>query len=429
MNRKQLILLVVVLAVVGVLGRFALQKKKSVIEQSGRGVGEKLFAEFPLNDITRVDIIESTQQVSLVKSGELWTVQERSGYPADYGKLRDMLRKFWEMKVTKPVRVPESRLKALQLQPPDQGSSVQVDFKGASDATLASVRLGANSTQEGGDNSPMGMPGGMANGRYVMVDNKLDTIALVSDTLSDVQPDPASWISKDFLKIEKLKSISVTATNAESSWTLTRPSETGTWALEEPREGETLDSSKVSSANYLLSSAYFNDVQPGGEDHPLTDPREAVLKTFDDFAYTLKLAKLPDAEDYALQISVTAELPASRTPAEEDKEEDKETLDKEFKDRMDALKAKLEKERKFGDWTYVLSKWSVDFLLKNRSDLLAAKTEGENPAGTNAASPAAATTPAIPLTVPENIARPPDPVNPVAPAEPDKVEDEAPDAP
>jgi len=48
------------------------------------------------------------------------------------------------------------------------------------------------------------------------------TVAVVSEPFSSVEPKPEEWLNKDFFKVEKLKSISVTTTNATNNWKLSR---------------------------------------------------------------------------------------------------------------------------------------------------------------------------------------------------------------
>ena len=55
------------------------------------------------------------------------------------------------------------------------------------------------------------------------------------------------------------------------------------------------------------------------------------------------------------------------------KPEDKEKLDKEFKDALAKKEEKLKTEKAFAKWTYLVSKWTIDAFLKNRHELLADK--------------------------------------------------------
>ena len=250
-----------------------------------------------------------------------------------------------------------------------------VELKDSAGKTARSVLLGAKHMREGRGGSPFGGDAGWPDGRYVMVDNKTEAIALVSDPLTQAEPKPEDWISKDFIKVEKLKSVSVTATNATNNWKLVRETESGDWKLADAKGDEKADSSKCSGLNFLLQSPSFNDVALGWKFDDANKPTStAALETFDGFAYTVKLAN-KSGDDYYLQVAVSADLPKERTPGKDEKKEDKDKLDKEFKEKIQKLQDKLKTEKAFEKWTYVVSKWTVDNLLKERKEFLAEKKE------------------------------------------------------
>src|SRR5439155_21869465 len=98
------------------------------------------------------------------------------------------------------------------------------------------------------------------------------------------------------------------------------------------------------------------------------------------------------------------------TPGKDEKPEDKEKLDKEFKDRLAKLEEKLKQEKGFEQWTYLVSKWTVDPLLKERKDLLAEKKEepkkDEKPAAASATTPPKTVPPLPPHTEPKKEDKP-----------------------
>jgi hypothetical protein len=165
------------------------------------------------------------------------------------------------------------------------------------------------------------------------------------------------------------------AAHPTNNWKLTRETESSEWKLADANGDEKADSSKCSSLNYLLSNPSFNDVALHWKFDETNKPATtAMLETFDQFTYTLKLA--PKAsDDYHLHVTVAADIPRERTPGKDEKQEDKDRLDKEFKEKTDKLKEKLKTEKAYEKWTYVISKWTTDALLKERKDLLAEKKE------------------------------------------------------
>jgi hypothetical protein len=100
-----------------------------------------------------------------------------------------------------------------------------------------------------------------------------------------------------------------------------------------------------------------------------------VLATFDGFNYEVHMGKANQDEEYPIRLQVSANINTQRNPAEGEKEEDKERLDKEHADQVKALQDKLEAEQKFQGHTFMVSKWTVDALTKPRSDYIKAIEE------------------------------------------------------
>ncbi len=376
MNRKQLTLLIVVGAVLGGLGWVAWQKEQAPYRESTQKMGGKLLANFPLNDVEQILIRQPKAELHLAKKDEVWVVKERGDYPANFSNISDLLRKLWELKIAKPVKTGASRLATLELVPPDKGSGTLLEFKDKAGKPINSVLLGAKSMKQSSGDSPYG-GGAWPDGRYLMVGSDLQTVALVTETFSSAEAKPEEWLNKDWFKVEKIKSISVTTTNATNNWKLARESESGEWKLADAKPGEQLDTGKSSGVTSALSYPSFNDLATNSSPD-LTGLNKALvarIETFDGFGYTAKLGSKTGEDNYYFQIAVTGDFPKERTTAKDEKPEDKEKLDKEFKEKRQKLEDKLKTERAFEPWTYVVSKWTVDPLLKERKDLLAEKKE------------------------------------------------------
>lgn len=379
MNRNQLILLIVIGAVVGGIGYNLSRKEQATWSQSAQKMGEKLFKDFDVNKVEAVSIKAQTNTLTLAKESEIWVVKERGGYPANFGNLQDFLLKLRELKIAQPVKAGSGQLARLELTPPDKttNSGSLVELKDKSGKVLASLLLGKKHMKESPGSSQFG-GGGWPDGRYIMVGGDAKNVALVSETFANLEPKPEEWLDKDFLKVEKLRAISVTAAQPTNSWKLSRETESGEWKLADATATEQLDSGKTSGLNYLLNSASFHDVA-GTEKKPeemgLDKPLLAKLETFDNFAYTVKVGKADAENRYFVQFAATADLPKERAPGKDEKPEDKEKLDKEFKEKAAKLQEKLKKEQLHDKWVYVVDKWSIDNLLKERREFLAEKKE------------------------------------------------------
>jgi len=93
-----------------------------------------------------------------------------------------------------------------------------------------------------------------------------------------------------------------------------------------------------------------------------------------------------------------------RTPGTDEKPEDKARLDKEFKDKVDKLEEKLKTEKALGQYTYIVARYSIEPLFKDRKDLLVDKKEEPKP---EEKKETRATPPKTPDTARVNPAKPP----------------------
>ncbi|HLP76651.1 MAG TPA: DUF4340 domain-containing protein [Candidatus Paceibacterota bacterium] len=379
MNLKQLGILLVLVAVLGAAGMIVFKKQNAARSAGNTAIGQKVMGDLPVNDISHVSIRHGTNELNLVKKDDLWRVSERQDYPANFGQISEFLLKVRDLKAVQTEQVGPSQLPRLQLAP-GQGTNAPtvVEFRGAGDKAIGTLLLGKMHMNSGRSASPMmgESEGGWPDGRYVMVGANSGSVAVISNPFENIEPKPQEWLNKDLVRVEKSKSIEVDFPVATNSWKLTRETETGEWKLADARAGEQVDSSKISSVTSPFSSPSFSDVSPGDKIEGSGTNRPTVVKieTFDGFSYTVKIgAKTND--NYLVHFAVTAQLPKERVAGKDEKPEDKVKLDKEFKDRQQKLEEKLKQEQFCGNWTYLLASWSVDPVIKERSQLLVEKKD------------------------------------------------------
>jgi hypothetical protein len=395
MNRKQLSILVVLAIVIGGLGFWAVNKRQESWHESSATIGQKLLPNLPVNDVSHIRI-KKDNELNLVKKDDVWTVQERGGYPANYNEISDFIIKAADFKVVQSEPIGASQLARMELEEPGKSggkTATLLEFKGAGDKPISSVLLGKKHARKSDRPNPYGMDD-MADGRYVMRKDDTKNVLLISDPLANVEPNPDHWLNKDFFKVEKAKSIAFTSTNAASSWKLTRDTESAPWKLADAKAGELLDSNKVSSVGSTLSYPSFVDISTNtAADAGLDKPMTLAIETFDGFNYNIKLGKKTPENNFYTQVSVTANLPKERTPGKDEKAEDKAKLDKEFADKQKPLQEKLATEQKLDKWTYLVSSWTVEPLIRNRADLMQEKKEEKKDTATKTNSTVTATQP------------------------------------
>jgi len=402
MNRKQLIILVVLLAVVGGAGLMIRRHSQSSWQSADKNIGQKLLGGLPINDVAQLVIKHGTNEVNLARKDNLWRVRERNDYPANFQQISEFLIKASELKVTQSEKAGRSQLPKLALAP-GQGTNLptEVDFKDQGDKTLRSLLLGKKHMKKSERPSPMGEMGdeGWPDGRWVKVGDS-DTVAVISEAFVNIEPKPDQWLNKDFIHVEKVRSLAAVFLNATNSWKLTRETESGEWKLAEAKPTEILDSTKTSSLAGALGSPSFSDVVVGAKPEALglDKPTTLTIETFDGFTYNLKVGQKTN-DNYPLALTIAAQFPKERTPGKDEKAEDKTKLDKEFKDSQKKLEDKLAQEKTFEPWTYLVNSWTLDSVLKERSQLMTEKKE-EPKKDEKAASSAAPDDASAPVVVP-----------------------------
>lgn len=375
MKSKQLTILVLAALVLGGGGLLVLKNRQSEFAESKTSVGGVLLGTFDVNAVAGLRLTQGTNAVNITKAGDDWVVKERGGYPANFDEVRSFVRKLAELKVTQPVKVGASRLPMLEL---TKEAGTFVEFLDKDGKAMKTVTLGKQLSAGGGnDSSPFG-GGGMPNGRYVQTGAGPETVVVVNDPLSSAKTDASEWIAKEFIKVEQPISVVVAGGTPTNSFSLVRTNEFADWTLADAQPGEDLDKNKLFSFNSLLSSPSFNDLvlAPDLAKLGLDQPTKATIKTAGGFTYEVKLGKA-DGDNYPLQVSVSADLKKLREAGKDEKPEDKAKLDKEFADKLSKLEEKLKSEQSFAKWTYTVSKWTVDALLKGRGELMAEKKADE----------------------------------------------------
>jgi hypothetical protein len=380
MNRNQSTLLIFLLVVVGLAGLMIYNKGNDYSSSGNPAIGKKLLGTFPVNDVAHLVINGATNELNLAKKDGLWRVRERNDYPANYGEISEFLIKLSDLKIGQSEKIGPSQLARFGLTA-DAGtnSALTVEFKDQADKAIQTLVLGKKHLRKSNRPSPFGDDmegGGFPDGRYVKVGPSGENVILISDALANIEPKPEQWLNKDFFKVEKVRSVDVAFPTATNSWKLARETEAGEWKLAEAKPGEQLDAGKASSVANPLGSPTFNDVETSAkpEQLGLDKPTVVTLETFDNFTYVLK-AGLKTNDIYPLTVTVAAQLPKERTPGKDEKPEDKDKLDKEFKEKQKKLEEKLTQEKAYEKWTYLVSSWTLEPLLKDRSQLMVEKKE------------------------------------------------------
>lgn len=371
MNRKQFLILVIALVVLGGAGLALFWQDIAAYRAAGAKIGARLLPDLKVSEVEQIRLQDAKSQTTLVKKGNAWVVRERGDYPANVQNIGDLLIKLAELKVTQSESVGESLLPRLDLARPGkgEGSGTLVEFKGAADKTLASLILGKTVLKKDPLNPLPSAQNGVPAGRYVLVAGARDTVVVVSDPLSSAGAGPAQWLLKDFFKADRIRTL--TAGEGAGQWKITRDEEYGQWKF--ASGGGTLDASAAVGAVNALSGLTFDDVVTGSREGETENPVTVKAETFDNLTYALKIARKKAGGDYHVNFTVSGEPPAKRVPEKGEKPEDKSRLDKEFAETLKKLQERIAREKALAQWTYVVSARQLAPLMKERAQMIAAK--------------------------------------------------------
>ena len=372
-NLVPTVIVLIVLIVIGV-----------IIKGSGTSpaivIGKEPMNDLPLSRIGSIVITKNSDQskdtLTLKRADEQWVVVNRNGYPADPDRIEKFVREFKDMKVLRELTAGKNQLGRVGLLDPDDASvnsATRVTLLKSNGDMIRTFHLGKELSAPGSENqtSQQGF-GGFPDRRFVMIDNKRSEIVVVDQTFSNASPSPSDWLNKDFLKVDKPNSIEVIYPGDEStnSWKITKSSDVAEWELfGNVPEGKVLDTGSTPTSP--LSSPSFNDLATEAEKSQLDkNATQIKIGTFDGLNYHVKIGQTASGNDRIIQVKTTATFPKSRISGENEKAEDKANLDKEWKEKQEELKEKLQKEAAFNKNVYRVSSYTVESILKKKSELL-----------------------------------------------------------
>ena len=191
MNKKTLFILLVVLAVLAGVGRSILMDRPDD-SVSIDAMGTVFFKRLPVNEIASISIHRPDDSVMLVKEKGVWIVQNRFGYPADFSKITDLIRKLKQTKVGRNFPASESVSKRLSLLPPTDKDAAQEDkatriqMKDKGETVMVDILLGNTRKRE---------EKGVPDSQFIMLADGKD-IYLVDQIFSPFDTAAPSWLKK-----------------------------------------------------------------------------------------------------------------------------------------------------------------------------------------------------------------------------------------
>jgi hypothetical protein len=377
MNRKQFLLMLMAVAVLGGAGLAMFWQELSGYKESGARIGAKVLPNLRAADATEIRLKDAKNEVTLVSQKGSWSVKERGGYPADVGEISELLAKLVEAKIVQSEAVGESLYPRLNLGEPGkekgeakgEGAGTLLELKDKDGKPIAKLIFGKVSLKKDPGNPLPNAVDGVPAGRYMIAPGKIGSVVVVSDPFANVDAKAGKWLAKNFFKAERIKTLTVGEGAAQ--WKITRELEYSQWKF--AAGAGQLDPSAAVGAVNALGQLAFSDVSTEAKVESKVAGEKVttiVAETFDNLAYTIKVAKQKTGDDYLFNFVLTGEPPKTRAPEKDEKPDEIARRAKEYVDTLKRLEARAQFEKILGQWVYVMPGKSLEPMLKDRAQMV-----------------------------------------------------------
>ncbi|MEQ1774312.1 MAG: DUF4340 domain-containing protein [Burkholderiales bacterium] len=368
MSRKQFLIMLVLVAVLGGAGLAMFWQELSGYKESGAKIGAKVLPDLKAADATEIRLKDEKNEVTLVSKGGSWSVKERGGYPAEVGEISELLAKLVEAKIVQSESVGASLYPRLNLGEPGkdkEGAGTLLELKDKTGKQIAQLIFGKVSLKKDPGNPLPNAVDGVPAGRYMIAPGKITSVVVVSDPFANVDAKAGRWLAKNFFKADRIKTLTVGEGAAQ--WKITRELEYSQWKF--AAGAGQLDPSAAVGAVNALGQLAFSDVSTAAkvDGDKITT---IVAETFDNLTYTIKVAKQKTGDDYLFNFVLTGEPPKTRVPEKDEKPDEIARRAKEYVDTLKRLEARAQFEKILGQWVYVMPGKSLEPLLKDRAQMV-----------------------------------------------------------
>ena len=246
MNRKQFLYLLAAVVILGGAGIAVFWNNLRGYQNDGATIGAKVLPQLKASEASEIHLKNANQEITLISKKGSWSVKERGGYPADLGQISELLAKLVEAKVTQSQQVAPSLYGRLELNEPGktEGVGTVLDLKDQKGQPLAHLVFGKVAKKKDPGNPLPNAVDGVAAGRYLIAPGKIANVVVVSDPFENANPKPSLWLAKNFIKIDRLKSLA--SRSAKGSWKIARELEYSQWKF--AATGGMLDPSAAGAA-------------------------------------------------------------------------------------------------------------------------------------------------------------------------------------
>src|SRR5687767_7776007 len=118
MNRKQFLLLVLAVLLLGGAGIAVYWKDMDEYRDSGSKIGAKILPGLKIAEVANIELRDAKMSATLVRKENHWVVKERESYPADFKAISDFTIKLADLKVVQSDTANPAMLSRVELNEP-----------------------------------------------------------------------------------------------------------------------------------------------------------------------------------------------------------------------------------------------------------------------------------------------------------------------
>jgi hypothetical protein len=372
MKGKQLIILTLLALVLGGLALWSTRKEAHRTTPSQ--MGRKLLPDLQqkLNDVNAIVIRSASGTATVGRLDGIWRVGGRQNYPAEFGKVRDLLTKLADVKILQAMRSSPNLLKDLQLAAEGgaDGQATVIELQDKTGKALASLRVGKPRTRAPATEE-MSAYGSLPDGRFVAVGN--EQVYLIGDPLNELAAADRDWLDHDLFTVNNSDLVALTVTGATTGVArLERPASGGEWVMTGLPAGKVLDSSKATGLASAMGFLRFEDLADSqltpaqtGMDQPVT----VQGKTLKGEIYTVRIGKATEDNVYRYA-SFSAAFEAPPEPAPTGGTNDAAVAKARAEEQARTAADVKQLNDKISPWVYLLNRYQVESLIKGQADLI-----------------------------------------------------------
>jgi hypothetical protein len=378
MKPKTLVILLVILAILAGGGAFLIHSR--AMRSSPGEIGAYLIEELPANEIASIVIETPTDAVSLKKTADFWIVEERFGYPADFGRISDLVKTLKEVKVGRKFDASENVLKRLAMKSPDdvdapkEEKGTRIRMTDQAGKPVLGMVLGKTRSRDHQKGPP--------DGQYVRLSEAPD-VCLIDKILSPFESGPAEWLEKSPVRIDAGEIRKITCLwPGETSvrYAFERPVKGKDFVLIDPSTDRNIKTSSLNRLSNALSSLKIEDVEPASAASDAMEEDASVrldYTLFDGRVYHVHTAKTcPEALPCRIRLGVGEELPTGQEAGADQTAETEEKASPGIKseEATAVVTATAENER-LRHWVFTIPEWQHQAFFTDLEKLLEEKAE------------------------------------------------------